>query len=70
MLRYDVLIDKLKKKLRGTLKKEEDREAEGGRETSRDVSKTDRRRVGNWEEEAGNSENSYEIRREIACEER
>ena len=32
------------------------RETEGGREAWREVWKTDARRVGNWEEEAGNSE--------------
>ena len=56
VLRY-VLVDKLKNEVRATIKKEEDpREAEGGREAQGEVSKTDGRRVGNREEEAGNSE--------------
>ena len=51
------MVDKLKNEVRATMKKEEDpREAEGGREAQGEVSKTDGRRVGNREEEAGNSE--------------
>ena len=42
VLRYDFLVEKLKNELRATMKKEEDQ--------------SDERRVGNREEEAGNSE--------------
>ena len=56
VLHYDDLVDKSKNELKATMKKEEDQEKQEEEKQKEEVSKTDGRRVGNREEEAGISE--------------